>query len=198
MIRALSAEEYAAAAHLAAAAYREDPGFAHLIPDDALRRYRLPSLLESVLRVHAGLGGRVMGAFDDGALVGMSFAMPAGSERPSLLDWLPRASGLGWLLADPAGLLRTAAMSAALERLRPAADDSLRLLAVHPATQARGIGGALLRDVLKSGGPVSVETFHPGAAAWFEARGFKRRLEVASHSRPTLWTLRRAGEISRR
>ena len=198
MIRALSAEEYAAAAHLAAAAYREDPGFAHLIPDDALRRYRLPSLLESVLRVHAGLGGRVMGAFDEEALVGMSFAMPAGAKSPNVLDWLPRASGLGWLLADPASLLRTAAMSAALERLRPAADESLRLLAVHPATQGRGIGGALLRDVLKTGSSVSLATFSPGAAAWFEARGFKRRLEVASHSRPMLWTLRRAADVPQR
>jgi GNAT superfamily N-acetyltransferase len=191
VIRALDAAEIAAAAHLAAAAFREDPGFSHLIPDDAARRHRLPSLLEAILRVDAASGGRVLGAFDDGALVGMSSVLPAGTRNPALGDWLRHARGLSWLLADPAALLRTLALGNAVERLRPATDDYLHLLAVHPATQGRGIGAALLRDALKPGNAVYLETFTPENAAWYEARGFSRRHEVLSPTRPPFWTLRR-------
>ncbi len=147
MIRALTGDEIAAAAHLAAAAFREDPGFAHILPDDAQRRWRLPSFLETLLRVDAAAGGRVMGAFDDGALVGMSAALPAGAPapKPARLAQAVGAASL-WLLKDPAAILRALALVDAMERLRPADDDYLHLLAVHPATQGRGAGAALLRD----------------------------------------------------
>ncbi|MDE2143916.1 MAG: GNAT family N-acetyltransferase [Elusimicrobia bacterium] len=192
MIRALAPDELSAAAHLAAAAFREDPGFSHILPDDAQRRFRLPSLIEAILRVDVRLGGRALGAFDEGALVGMSAILPAGTPNPGMTDWLKRAPGLSWLLGEPAALLRALALSAAVERLRPAGDDYLHLLAVHPATQGRGIGAALLRDALKSEKPLYLETFTAQNAAWYEARGFTRRLEVASPVRPTFWTLRRS------
>ncbi len=192
MIRPLTADELAPAAHLAAAAFREDPGFAHILPDDALRRWRLPSLIETLLRVDASSGGRVMGAFDDDALVGVSATLPAGAPNPRPLDWLKHWRGLAWMLKDPAATLRALALVEAFERLRPAADDYLHILAVHPARQGRGVGAALLRDVLKSGKPVYLETFPPSNVAWYEARGFTRRAEVSSPTRPTFWTLRRA------
>ncbi len=191
MIRALSESELAAAAHLAAAAFREDPGFAHVIPDDALRRWRLPSLIEALLRVDAAAGGRATGAFDEGALVGVAAVLPAGAPNARLRDWLKHGRGLLWLVKDPAAILRALALVDAVARLRPAGDDYLRLLAVHPAAQGRGVGAALLRDALKSGKPLSLETFTPENAAWYEARGFQRRAEVRSPSRPAFWTLRR-------
>jgi GNAT superfamily N-acetyltransferase len=177
---------------LAAAAFRDDPGFSHLIPDDAARRWRLPSLIEALLRVDAAAGGRVRGAFDEDALVGISASMPSGARSPRLLDWLRNWRGLSWMLKDPGAILRSLALVQALERLRPASADYLHLLAVHPATQGRGVGAALLRDVLKSGKPLYLETFTPGNVAWYEARGFKRLTEVVSPVRPTFWTLRRA------
>ena len=73
--------------------------------------------------------------------------------------------------------------------MRPSSADYLRLLAVHPATQKRGIGAALLRDALKGGKPLYLETFAPEIAAWCEARGFTRLAEVRSPVRPTFWTL---------
>ena len=191
MIRPLSDDELAAASHLAAAAFREDPGFSYLIPDDAVRRYRLPSLIEALLRADAAAGSRVTGAFDDGALVGVAATRPAGAPKPRRRDWLKHGRGLSWLLKDPAAILRLFALVDAIERHRPADDDSLRLLAVHPATQGRGVGAALVRDALKSGNSLYLETFTPANAAWWEARGFQRLLEVNSPVRPTFWTLRR-------
>lgn len=191
MIRDLAPGEIAEASHLAAAAFREDPGFAHIIPDDALRRRRLPSLIEALLRVDAAAGGRVRGAFDGDALVGMSAVMPAGSPAPRPLDWPRRGRGLAWMLKSPSTILRALALVDAMERLRPRSADYLHLLAVHPATQGRGIGAALLRDALKSKNALYLETFTPGNAAWYEARGFKRAAEVSSPVRPAFWTLKR-------
>ena len=193
MIRDLTAEEIPSAAHLAAAALREDPGFSYLIPDDARRRHRLPSLIAALLRVDAASGGRVRGAFDGDALVGVSAVMPSGAPAPGLLAWLRRSRGLGWMLKDPSVILRSLALVGAVERLRPPSADYLHLLAVHPATQGRGIGAALLRDALKSGRSLYLETFTPGNAVWYEARGFSRVAEVGSPVRPTFWTLKRPG-----
>ena len=95
------------------------------------------------------------------------------------------------MLREPSAILRALALADAMESRRPPFADYLHLLAVHPATQGRGIGAALLRDALKSGKPLFLETFTPGNVAWYEARGFKRVLEVASPVRPTFWTLRR-------
>ena len=194
MIRDLSSEELAPASHLAAAAFREDPGFSHLLPDDAQRRWRLPSLIEAILRVDLAAGGRVRGAFDGDALVGISSVLPAGSRAPRMRDWLRHWRPLRWLLKDPSAILRSLALLDSVERRRPPAGDYLRLLAVHPATQGRGIGAALLRDALKSGKPLSLATFTPENAAWYEARGFALLAEVSSPVRPTFWSLRRGGE----
>ena len=193
MIRDLASEEFPAAAHLAAASFREDPGFCHLIPDDATRRHRLPSLIEALLRVDAASGGRIRGAFDEDALVGVSAGVPSGSTVPGLLSWLRRGRGLAWLMRDPAALLRSLALIGAVERLRPPSADYLHLLAVHPATRGRGIGASLLRDSLKGANPLYLETFSPESLAWYEARGFTRLAEVASPVRPTFWTLKRSG-----
>ena len=198
MIRTLSGEELAAAAHLAAAAFREDPGFSHLLPDDAARRWRLPSLLETMFLADVASGGQVRGAFDDGALVGVVATTPAGAPSPGLLDWLKHWRRLAWMLKDPAAILRCLALVDAIERLHPKDADYLHVLAVHPATQGRGIGAALVRDALKSERAVYLETFTPSNVAWYEARGFKCLAEVSSPVRPTFWTFirKRADERS--
>jgi GNAT superfamily N-acetyltransferase len=190
VIRELRRDELAGAGELLGAAFRDDPAFAHILPDDAARRRRLPSLLTAMLRVDAARGGSVRGAFDGSALVGAASVMPAGGAEPALSAWFAHAPSLAWLLADPAGLLRALGLARAVARLRPRQPRYLHLLGVHPACQGRGVGAALLKHAFE-GGPLYLETFLAANAAWYEARGMERLMEARSADRPTFWTLRR-------
>ncbi|MBI3288224.1 MAG: hypothetical protein HYZ74_01760, partial [Elusimicrobia bacterium] len=142
MIRALGEDEVPLAAALAAAALREDPGFSHILPDDALRRWRLPSLIGAFLRLDLASGARLSGAFDDGALVGVSCVLPPAAPKPPLHRWARQAAASAWLLCRPSALLRALGLMRALDGVRPRDFDYLRLLAVHPAAQGRGVGAA--------------------------------------------------------
>ncbi len=190
MIRALTPDELPAAAALAAAAFREDPGFAYIFPDFGARRARLPALLRALLRTDLAAGGVVRGAFDGDALVGVSSLLPSGVREPGLAAWLRSVALSPGLFADPAALLRGAEVARAIGPLRPAASPYLHLMAVHPACQARGIGAALLRDAL-SDGALYLETFEPSNRAWYAARGLKETAEVRGAARPPFWTFRR-------
>lgn len=190
MIRELARSELAGAGELLGAAFRDDPAFAHIVPDDAERRRRLPSLLAAMLAVDAAAGARVLGAFDGDALVGTASLLPRGAREPRLWAWAPHAAPLAWLLSSPAGLLRALALSGATARLRPKDARYLHLLGVHPACQGRGIGAALLKECL-SGGTLYLETFLPANADWYEARGLRRVMEARSSERPTFWALRK-------
>lgn len=189
MIRPLTESELYEAGALAAAAFREDAGFSHILPDDALRRWRLPQVLEAMLRVDAACGGRVSGAFDDGALVGMSSVLPADAAEPDLADWTKELPRLGWFAREPAALLRAMGLRRAIESVRPKSLDYLNLLAVHPASQGRGVGAALLNAAPKS---LYLETFEERNAQWYENRGFRLTSQVQSPVRPPFWTLRRS------
>lgn len=192
MIRDLRDDELAEAGALAAAAFREDPGFSYILPDDAARRLRLPSLMTALFAVDAAGGGRPRGAFEGDALVGVAASLPAGVASPDLVAWIRHLPSLLWLLADPAALLRALALLRAIEGLRPDDTGYLHVLAVHPATQGRGIGAALLRDAIEgSGGRLHLETFTRDNVAWYEKKGFKNRGEVVSGVRPVFWTMRR-------
>lgn len=192
MIRELTENEFPEAAALVAAAFREDPGFAHILPDDAERRLRLPSVFEALLRVDAVAGGRVSGAFDEGALVGVISVLPAGIENPGIPDWIRHLPGLVWLTLKPSALLRALSLIHAVEDRRTKDSDYLHILAVHPATQGRGIGAALINDAIKKAGKsIYLETFTESNRAWYEARGFRFIMEIRSPARPTFWTMRR-------
>lgn len=188
MIRDLCENEFSEAAALAAAAFREDAGFTYILPDDALRRWRLPTLLEAMLRVNAACGGRVSGAFDEGALVGLSSVLPPNASEPDLANWTRELPHLGWLALEPAALLRAMGIRRTIESVRPKTLHYLNLLAVHPAVQGRGVGAALLNAAPKS---LYLETFEARNAKWYETRGFRLTCEIKSPIRPTFWALRR-------
>lgn len=189
MIRPLRREELRAAAELAAAAFREDPGFRFIIPGDAGRRRRLPALLLASLRIDLDAGAAVKGAFDGDALVGLSSVRGPEGRDPGLLSWLWHVPGLWWLYADPAMLLRGVLMARAIEPLRPQDRSYLHLLAVHPACSGRGVGAALLKDALASG-PLHLETFEPQNRRWYAARGLKEIAEKRAAGVPPFWAFR--------
>jgi ribosomal protein S18 acetylase RimI-like enzyme len=189
VIRPLTRGEVPAAAELAAAAFREDPGFRFIIPDDAKRRWRLPALFAASLRIDLDAGAQVKGAFDGDALVGLSSVRRGAGRSPGLRAWLRHVPSLWWLYADPAMLLRGVLVARAIEPLRPKDRAYLHLLAVHPACGGRGIGAALLRDVLASG-PTHLETFEPANRKWYAARGLKEIAETRSPGLPPFWTFR--------
>lgn len=189
MIRALGFDELPAAAALAADAFRDDPGFAYIIPDFAARRARLSVLLRALLRTDLAAGGRLSGAFDGDALVGLSSLLPAGVRVPGLTAWLRSVALCPSLFADPSALLRGAEVALAMAPLRPAAFPYLHLMAVHPACQGRGVGAALLRDALKDGS-LYLETFAPENRSWYAGRGLKETAEVRGAARPPFWTFR--------
>jgi len=188
VIRILGRDEITNAANLAAAAFREDPGFSHILPGDASRRWRLPSILEAMLNVDAACGAIMSGAYDNGFLVGISSVAPAGARHADLADWTRELPGLAWFALEPAALLRAMAVRRAIESVRPKTLDYLNLLAVHPSAQGRGVGAALLNAAPKR---LYLETFEAKNAEWYQKRGFKLMSEVQSPVRPTFWTLRR-------
>lgn len=188
MIRPLKEEELTNAAALAAAAFRDDAGFSYLVPDDAERRWRLPSMIEATLRSDAIRGGAVAGAFDDGALVGVSSVLPPSAAEPDLAVWVRELPRIGWMLRRPSVLLRALGLMSAMKDVRPRTHAYLHLLAVHPATQGRGVGAALLNAAPKS---LCLETFERRNVEWYEKRGFRAVGEVRSPVRPIFWALRR-------
>jgi len=188
MIRLLSREDLPAAAALAAAAFREDAGFSYILPDDAQRRWRLPSVLEAMLRVDYDCGGSILGAYDEGALIGIASILPPTATEPDLAHWTRELPRLSWMALTPATALRALAIRRAIESVRPKTLDYLNLLAVHPATQGRGVGAALLNAAPKA---LYLETFEKHNADWYEKRGFRLTGEIRSPVRPTFWALRR-------
>lgn len=189
MIRPLTRNEVRPAAELAAAAFREDPGFRFILPDDAKRRLRLPALFAASLRIDLDAGASVKGAFDGDALVGLSSVRRPGGQDPGLFAWLWHVPSLWWLYADPAMLLRGVLVARAIEPLRPKDRGYLHLLAVHPACGGRGIGAALLREVLATG-PTHLETFEPANRKWYASRGLKEVAETRAAGLPPFWTFR--------
>jgi ribosomal protein S18 acetylase RimI-like enzyme len=189
VIRPLRRDEVRAAAELAAAAFREDPGFRFIIPGDAKRRLRLPALFAASIRIDLDAGASVTGAFDGDALVGLSSVRGPGGREPGLLSWLWHAPSLWWLYADPVMLLRGALVARAIEPLRPKDRAYLHLLAVHPACSGRGIGAALLKGALAAG-PLYLETFEPDNRRWYSSRGLTEIAEKRAAGVPPFWAFR--------
>jgi ribosomal protein S18 acetylase RimI-like enzyme len=189
MIRALRRDELEAAGALVAAAFREDPGFRFILPDDARRRRRLPALFTASLRIDFDAGALLRGAFDGDALAGVSSRRPAGLERSGLFSWLRHLPELWWLYLDPGMLLRGVLVARAIEPLRPADRAYLHVLAVHPACHGRGVGAALLKEALAAG-PLHLETFEPANRRYYAARGLTETAEVRPAAIPPFWTFR--------
>jgi ribosomal protein S18 acetylase RimI-like enzyme len=177
-VRALRADDTAAAAELLAASHAGYPAFSHLWPDPGTRRRAVLPFLRATARDAAALGASEVAEEGQG-IVAVALWLP-----PGTFPWSRRRQ----LRAVPS-LLRTALAaprrSPAFARLGPAAAGTaprgsywyLEALGVHPSAQRRGWGQRVLQPGLEradaAGLPCYVETSEPANADFYCRLGFE-------------------------
>lgn len=172
----LERRELPAAAALLAAAFRDNPINRAVIGEPAARRLRC-NRAGSRVSLHVALAGgggcRVERA--GGVLRGLLLAEPPGLRPlplpPTSLQ-LRCLFGQGWRVAR-----RWQRVHSELDSLRPAeAHWYVHLLGVAPAAQGRGLGRALLRDLLvrvdAEGAASYLETDRPENLRFYEREGY--------------------------
>jgi ribosomal protein S18 acetylase RimI-like enzyme len=178
---------------LIARAFNEDPLASHLFPAEGERNRLAPRLFSASVR-YDELFGHVDRTRDFRAVA--SWQPPGGpGETPE------RRARAGFAdLPGDVPLVRLEAVletiSAAVVRAAPGPHWHLRLLAVDPDTQGRGLGAALLRYGLgradASGRSVTLETFAERAARFYLGHGFEVLVDgVEPVSGLEFWALHR-------
>ena len=148
----LTEPQVAPAAGVLARAFRDDPLFAHFVPDPAARREKLPAFMVWCCRYGQRFGD-AWAALTADRVAGVAFWMPpdAGDLTPERLA----ATGFGQV-ADAFGeeaMGRFGAVMGHLEELHrqqvPAPHWYLLGIGVDPPLQGQGIGGQLLQPGLR-------------------------------------------------
>ena len=185
---------------LIARAFAKDPLAVCLWPDEGERSRLAPLLFSAFVRYDHLFGHVDRGA---GFQAVATWQLPAGpGESPERLT----QAGFDELPAD-VPLVRLATVfetiSAAVAGAAPGPHWHLRLLAVDPEAQSRGLGAALLRHGLRradaSERPVALETFAARAVPFYHRHGFEVLVDgVEPVSGLDFWALRRpAAALSR-
>jgi len=174
-----------------ASAFQDDPVIAWIFPDEQRRRTVLPAFMEFRLRKLAFLHDEVWMAAG-GAAAAVWFPPPgrwqlSRAQRLRLLPPLVRFLGL-----------RTASVLGGLERMerehpRDRSHWYLFILGTEPAAQGRGLGSALLAQVLArvdaNGMPAYLESSNERNIAWYRRHGFEITGEVAIPGGPRIWPM---------
>ena len=181
-----------------AAAFRDDPVYASLLPDPKRR----PDALRAFMRM----------PLSDAIPFGSAYAAVAGAEVIDAAAWLP-PGGYPWSgrrkLRSSVGMLKVArhargalrdlaALGAATERAFPTDPVwYLEVVGIRPDRQGGGAGAALLAPGLAAADavvePCYLETASARNVAFYERLGFRvERADVRLAPRgPTHWTMRR-------
>jgi ribosomal protein S18 acetylase RimI-like enzyme len=174
-----------------ASAFQDDPVIAWIFPDEHRRRGVLPAFMEFRLRKLAFPHDEVW--MSAGGTAAAVWFPPPGrwqlsrSQRLRLLPPLVRFLGL-----------RTASVLGGLERMeaRHPHDRShwyLFILGTEPAAQGRGLGSALLAQMLArvdaDGMPVYLESSSERNLALYGRHGFEVTGEVAIPGGPRIWPM---------
>jgi ribosomal protein S18 acetylase RimI-like enzyme len=166
-------------------AFMEDPIFGWLIPSDSRRRARLRRYFGIELRQYALPHGGVWTTDD---LAGAMLSLPPGKWRVPLYTTLLHGSAFGVQVAKAARL--GAAMEWRHARHVRKPHYYVRDIGVHPHTQGRGLGSALMRPTLdrcdQEGLPAYIEASSERSAALYERLGFQLTQELRIGSSPPL------------
>ncbi len=177
-----------------AAAFADDPVFAWIEPDAAVRIAALPAFFggfaEAFARHDASDLARI-----DGTAVGAALWAPPGvaAVHPDDEEQL----GTDLAVLAPAALERLAACLDAFAAVHP--DEPawyLAFLGATPDHQGRGVGSALLRAVLDrcdaAGQPAYLEATSARSRALYQRHGFRCRREIPLPGGPTTYAMWRA------
>lgn len=194
--RALSPEDLAPAAAMAARAFHCDPGTRYLFPTEARRSVVLPAVLRVFIRY-----GLVAGSVET-----------AGSGIEALAVWLPppgrRTASAGRMLR--AGVLTDVPALRAVESLRMLVLDTyislfdrkgfaaphhyLWVLCTDPDRRNHGLGTAVMRPgcerAAADGVPACLETMSESNVRYYERRGYRvMRAGRVPFGGPPVWSL---------
>jgi ribosomal protein S18 acetylase RimI-like enzyme len=182
-------------------AFFDDPIFGWLIPNDSKRRARLRRYFGIELRQYALPHGHVWTTDD---LAGAMLGLPPGKWRAPLHTTVlhgsvfrvrvPRAARLGAAMEwHHMRLLRGVGGAGG-------AHYYVRDVGVHPDTQGRGLGSALMRPLLdrcdQEGLPAYIEASSERSAALYERLGFRHIKELRVGHSPPLWLMIRPSSTS--
>jgi ribosomal protein S18 acetylase RimI-like enzyme len=144
--RALIGKEMSTAKAVASRAFFDDPFFRYMLPNDAMRRSRLPVFFQSVFS-HMGPRGRIVTVRNDaGDILGVAAWQTTGGYPPSIklqLSQIP--SSLRAFYRRPRTLMIGNRFVAALARAhRKDPQWYLMVLCADPSVQRSGVGTMLL------------------------------------------------------
>jgi ribosomal protein S18 acetylase RimI-like enzyme len=172
-VLSLRHEDVDRAGNLIARAFHEDPLNVHLYPDEAARARLAPSMLAAFVRFD-----HLFGQVDH--LPG--FTAVASWSRPGTIETAERMEQAGF--DDLSHEQPLAALDAVFGHVGPSIAEvapephwHLRLLAVDPSCQGRGLGAILLRHGLdratETSHSVVLETFAERAVPFYRRNGFE-------------------------
>jgi ribosomal protein S18 acetylase RimI-like enzyme len=185
VLRRATAEDVRRLTTLLAEAFFDDPVFGWLMPEDSRRRARLRRYFGIELRHYTLPRGRVWTTSD---LSGAALSLPPGAWRAPPHVTLMEGGAFGTHLS------RAARMGAAMEwrhtRKPRGPHYYVRDIGVHPDSQGRGLGSALLRPTLercdREGLPAYLEASSERSAALYERLGFQLTGELRVGGSPPL------------
>jgi GNAT superfamily N-acetyltransferase len=173
-----------------ARAFDDDPLMTFIVPDDRIRRRRLPRLFRASLqRQYLPLGE----VYTTGDVAGGSMWSPPGRWRPPPAVVVRSLPGL--ILALGSRLPRALWAVSAVERVHPVEPHwYLAVLGTDPPRQGRGIGSALLAPVLDrcdhDGVPAYLESSKESNLAFYARHGFEVTGTIdVPEGGPRLWLM---------
>ncbi|HEX8066937.1 MAG TPA: GNAT family N-acetyltransferase [Thermoleophilaceae bacterium] len=198
-VRPATAADVPRLAAAVARGYQDDPVWSFLMPDERRRSEGLPRYFEIELR-HVVLPHGATWTTDD--LVGGTLCAPPGHWRLSPLTMLVR--GPAFVRALGRDLPRLLGALSLIERRHPREDHYyVAYTGIEPESQGRGLGGELVRPLLRrcdaEAVPAYLEATSERAAAFYERKGFAVTEEIRIRNGPPMWLMwrePRSGEVT--